>query len=423
MANSMGGFLYIASNDANHVNFRIQKAALETVDQRDTWQDVLPSKAHTLLVEFEVYDHYLAAIFMKEASHELHLFPLSDLSNPRRISLSDDPCEMSLIFEEPGLPYLRFKHSTLTSPPAQYEYFFETGEIKKVHQLPIPNYAPENYRIERMTAKTWDGKDLPLTLLRSASADPKQSPLCIYAYGSYGLSMEPTFAKSCLSIVDAGFTFALVHARGGCERGYEWYLDGKLDTKINTFKDVISGTEALIQRFDIRSPGKVVLNGGSAGGLVVGYCANNRPDLFGTVIGEVPFVDLTKDMLDASLPLTPQEWREWGNPEDGQVFDYFMQYDPIMNVHKGVYPDVLVTAGLTDPRVPYWEPYKFAELVRSERTNKGLTLCYTYDSGGHFGGSGRYENFKKTARKIAFAKKAVDTWDERRVEEQTTQEG
>ncbi len=417
---SANGYLYFSTNEGEHVNHQLFRTPFEKAADPTSWELLIPSLPNRMLVDFDVYDNHLAAVFMLLASHELYLYPLDDLSKPKRIAVSDDPCDISIDFEETDTPYLRFNHSSMLSPRAKYEYNFESQLVEKVYQKVVPNYNPADYRSEQMIAKTYDGKDLPISLLYKADRDQTAAPLYVYAYGSYGLSMEPNFTRVALSIADAGFIYAIVHARGGSECGYEWYLDGKMSHKTNTFKDVISGTEALVEHFNIKDASDVVLNGGSAGGLVIGYCANERPDLFGTVIGEVPFVDLVKDMLNTSIPLTMGEWMEWGNPQIEEQFDWMMAYDPIHNVKEQGYPNVLLTAGLTDPRVPYWHPYKFGLKIRAYRSDPdGLTFMHAYDAGGHFGGSGRYEPLKKQACKVAFAIKSVENQRQRSGKQKT----
>jgi len=249
---------------------------------------------------------------------------------------------------------------------------------------------------------------VPISLLHCR--DHKQdgsAPALVYGYGAYGMAMPAAFSTSRLSLVDRGFVYAICHVRGGTEKGWRWYREGKLAKKPNTFSDFIAATEFLVRDRWI-APDKAVAHGGSAGGLLMGAIANMRPDLFGGIIAEVPFVDVINTMLDDTLPLTPPEWQEWGNPiSDEQAFRTMLGYSPYDNVRAQDYPAMLVLAGLTDPRVTYWEPAKWVAKLRSLRTNKKLIAFRTNLDAGHGGASGRFDRLKEVALGYAFAIKVT----------------
>ncbi len=245
---------------------------------------------------------------------------------------------------------------------------------------------------------------MPISILHRRDVKPDgTAPLLLYGYGSYGYALPASFATGRLSLVDRGFVYAIAHIRGGTEKGWHWYQDGKLQKKPNTFADFITAAEYL-GRGGYAAPGKIIAHGGSAGGLLMGAVANLRPDLFGGIIGEVPFVDVITTMLDDTLPLTPPEWQEWGNPiEDAQAFRTMLGYSPYDNVRAQAYPAMLVLAGLTDPRVTYWEPAKWVAKLRERNTGNRLIALKTNMDAGHGGAAGRFDRLKEVALSYAFA--------------------
>jgi oligopeptidase B len=253
-----------------------------------------------------------------------------------------------------------------------------------------------------------DGETVPISLLyRKDLALDGTAPCLLYGYGAYGIAMPAAFGTSRLSLVDRGFVYAIAHVRGGTEKGWRWYKDGKLARKPNTFKDFIAAATFLAGS-GLIAPDKIVAHGGSAGGLLMGAIANLRPDLFGGVIAEVPFVDALNTMLDDSLPLTPPEWPEWGNPiTDAQAFRDILSYSPYDNVCAQAYPPTLVLAGISDPRVTYWEPAKWVARLRATKTDRNLIILRTNMDAGHGGAAGRFDRLKEVALAYAFAVKVV----------------
>jgi oligopeptidase B len=299
---------------------------------------------------------------------------------------------------------LRFTYSSMTTPLRVYDYDMATRVrvLRKEQEIPS-GHDPEKYRTGRILVASHDGAEVPVSLLYRADLKRDGSaPLLLYGYGSYGHAMPASFSTSRLSLVDRGFVYAIAHIRGGMDKGYNWYRSGRMLTKKNTFLDFIAAAEGLISSGYTRK-GEIAIHGGSAGGMLVGAVANMRPDLFKAVVGEVPFVDVLNTMCDDTLPLTPPEWPEWGNPiADAEAYDYIASYSPYDNVAARDYPHILATAGLTDPRVTYWEPAKWVARLRELKTDSNLLLLKTNMDAGHAGASGRFDRLKEVALVYAF---------------------
>lgn len=301
----------------------------------------------------------------------------------------------------------RFNYASLVTPNTVIDYDMRarTREIKKQQKIPS-GYDATKYRSELVYARAHDGTEVPISLVYRLSKDGTflrdgSHPLYLYGYGSYGYSMSASFSTTRLSLVDRGFVYAIAHIRGGAEMGRQWYDDGKFLKKKNTFSDFISSAEHLIKE-GFTSKGEITCAGGSAGGLLVGTVINERPELFKAAVAHVPFVDVVNTMLDESLPLTALEYEEWGNPADREYYRYIKSYSPYDNVSKKAYPHMLVTSGLNDPRVTYWEPAKWVAKLRELKTDKNLILQQIEMEAGHSGPSGRYESLKKSALEYAF---------------------
>jgi oligopeptidase B len=302
----------------------------------------------------------------------------------------------------------RFSYSSLVTPSSVYDYDVQarTRILKKRQEIPS-GYDSSRYEVRRFMAPARDGAQVPVSLLvRRGTRQDGATPLLLYAYGSYGFTREPTFTSSVLSLVDRGFAYAIAHIRGGQEMGRQWYDDGKMMKKMNTFWDYIDVAEDLVRR-RYTSPDRLVANGGSAGGLLMGVVANLRPDLFRAIVAEVPFVDVINTMLDASLPLTAQEWEQWGNPRVPEHYAYMRQYSPYDNVSRQDYPWMLVTTSFNDSQVMYWEPAKWVARLRALKTDARPLYFRTNLAGGHGGSSGRYERLRETAFRYAFMLDAV----------------
>jgi len=280
--------------------------------------------------------------------------------------------------------------------------------LRKQQEVPS-GHNIEDYVTKRIFAPAKDGTSIPISILfhRNTATD-SNAPLLLYGYGSYGSSMPASFSTTRLSLVNRGFIYAIAHIRGGMELGYDWYTQGKLRNKKNTFTDFIAAAEHLIQT-DYTSKGKITIHGGSAGGMLVGAVVNLRPDLFYAAIADVPFVDVLNTMCDDTLPLTPPEWPEWGNPITSKDdYAFIKSYSPYDNVQSQDYPHILITAGLTDPRVTYWEPAKWAAKLRAKKTDNNIVLLKTIMDAGHAGASGRFDSLKEVALMYAFVLKLYE---------------
>ncbi len=303
---------------------------------------------------------------------------------------------------------LRFTYSSLVTPPSVFDYDLaaRTRELKKEEPV-LGGYDRTQYEVERLMVPARDGARVPVSLVRRKPFTRDGSrPLLLYGYGSYGYTLEPTFSSARLSLLDRGFTYAIAHVRGGQELGRGWYDAGKMMHKLNTFHDFTDVAEYLV-RERYTSADRQVANGGSAGGLLMGAVANMRPDLFRAIVADVPFVDVINTMLDASIPLTAQEWEQWGNPAEREAYEYMRRYSPYDNVRAQAYPWMLVMSGINDPRVHYWEPAKWVAKLRALKTDRNPLLLRMEMESGHGGSSGRYERLKEQAFRYAFILDAV----------------
>ncbi|MFN5082117.1 MAG: S9 family peptidase [Brevundimonas sp.] len=309
---------------------------------------------------------------------------------------------------------MRYGYNSPSTPTSTYDYDLatRTRTLRKVQEVPS-GHDPADYVVERLNAPAPDGELVPVTVLRRRSTPVDGSaPLLLYGYGSYGIPMPASFSTGRLSLVDRGFIYAIAHIRGGSDKGWNWFLQARRFTKKNTFTDFIAAAEHLIARNYTRA-GRIVAQGGSAGGLLMGAVTNMRPDLWGGVIAQVPFVDVINTMSDTTLPLTPPEWPEWGNPlEDPDAYDYMMSYSPYDQVSAQAYPPILATGGLSDPRVTYWEPQKWVARLRPATTSTNPVLLKINMEAGHGGASGRFDFLKESAHDYAFAVWALErSWE------------
>ncbi len=300
---------------------------------------------------------------------------------------------------------VRFAYSSMTTPTEVYDYEMvsRTRTLRKRQQIPS-GHDPANYVTTRIVARAHDGAEVPVSILHRRDFKPDgTAPLLLYGYGSYGMSMPASFAANRLSLVDRGFVYAIAHIRGGADKGWAWYLDGKREKKTNTFDDFAAAGRALVEA-GYTSARRIVGHGGSAGGMLMGAVANRAGELFAGILAEVPFVDVLNTMLDDTLPLTPPEWPEWGNPiTDPEAFRYILSYSPYDNVAAKDYPKILAMGGLTDPRVTYWEPAKWIARLRPTMTSGGPVLLRTNMGAGHGGSSGRFNRLDEVAIGYAFA--------------------
>ena len=401
---AQGDEIVILTNADGAEDFKIVRVPAAS-PERANWRDWVPHVAGRLIEHIACFADDIARL---ERDNGL----------PRIVVSHGDGIEHEIAFKEAayalgldsGFEYetttLRFSYSSPTTPEQVFDYDMRTRTRVLRKQQPIPSgHDPARYRSARVFAAAHDGQQVPVTLLWHESTPTDGSaPLLLYGYGSYGITIPAGFSTARLSLVDRGFIWALAHIRGGKDKGYSWYRHGRLLEKKNTFFDFIaaaehlSGGDAAVCR-----PGNITIEGGSAGGLLVGACVNLRPDLFRAAVAHVPFVDALNTICDGELPLTPIEWPEWGNPiESREVYEYMASYSPYDNVAARAYPSMLVTAGLTDPRVTYWEPAKWVARLRARKTDDNLLLLRTYMEAGHAGKSGRFERLRETALHYAF---------------------
>ncbi len=395
-----GDRLYVLTNWQAR-NFRLMEASFTATDKRE-WKEVLPHNEKIYLEGADVYEKFL---IISERENGLAQVRVRDRASSKdRLLKFPDPAYEVAAF---GLPdyqstYMRFKYESLVQPPSVYdeEIATEKRSLRKVRE--VPGYNKDLYEVKRLWATAKDGAKVPLSvLLKKGLKLDGGNPVLLYGYGSYGLTTDVYFRGHALSLVDRGFVFALAHIRGGSEMGRDWYENGRLKNKMNTFTDFIGCAESLIKD-KYTSAKHLYMMGGSAGGLLMGAVMNLRPDLFNGVIAAVPFVDVLTTMLDESIPLTTGEYKEWGDPRIKEQYMVMKEYSPYDNVQAKAYPNLLVTTGYHDSQVQYWEPAKWVARLREMKTDKNQLLLYTELEAGHSGASGRFEALKTLAKEYAF---------------------
>ena len=393
------GTLYLHSND-NHENFRLATAPIERPGE---WTTLIEGSDQFYLTGFELFrDFYviegrrsgLDQIEVRYYGDPARIEPISFPEASYSAGLGDNP--------EWAVDRLRLSYESMVSPATVYDYHLadQRLEVLKVQEI-LSGYNAALYTTERLEIPAHDGTLIPVSLVMRKDRQPG-GPLHLYGYGAYGIAIEPGFSTTRLSLVDRGFAYAIAHVRGGDDLGRAWYKAGKLERRTNTFTDFVDVARGLIAR-GLTQAGRISISGGSAGGELMGAVVNSDPELWGAVVAHVPFVDVLNTMLDASLPLTPGEWPEWGNPiEDQAAFELIRSYSPYDQVSAQPYPPILVTAGLNDPRVTYWEPAKWVAKLREFKTGAGELLLKTNMGAGHGGKSGRFESLEETAEEFAF---------------------
>lgn len=404
--------LVILTNADGAEDFKIVTVPIETPG-RENWSDLIAHMPGTLIVGCEVFADYLVRLERVAALPRIVIHNWESLQETT-IRFEEEAYALGL---EGGYEYatqnLRFSYSSPTTPRQVIEFNMASGTRTLLKQDEVPSgHNPADYVTRRIQAVAADGELVPVTVLHRADCILDGSaPVLLYGYGSYGMTMPASFVTPRLSLVDRGFIYAIAHIRGGMEKGYRWYTDGKRDRKRNTFTDFIAAAEALIAQ-NMACPGGIAIHGGSAGGMLMGACANMAPGLWRAVVADVPFVDVLNTMCDTSLPLTPIEWPEWGNPiEDKAAYDYILSYSPYDNVEAKAYPALLATAGLTDPRVTYWEPAKWVAKLRDLKTDDNPLLLKTNMSAGHAGAAGRFDRLEELAFNYAFVLKSFGIMD------------
>nr|WP_249787406.1 S9 family peptidase [Bradyrhizobium sp. BRP23] len=399
-----GDELFILTNADDAIDFKIVTTPLSQ-PERKNWRDLIPYRPGIYIIDLDLYAGHLVRL---ERANALPSVVIRDLSTSEEHAIAFDEAAYSLDTMgsyEFATTTLRFSYSSMTTPSEIYDYDMvkRTRVLRKRQEIPS-GHDPADYVTTRIMAKSYDGTEVPVSILyrRGLKLDGA-APLLLYGYGSYGMAMPASFSANRLSLVDRGFVYAIAHIRGGADKGWGWYLDGKREKKTNSFDDFAASARALIDT-KYTSAKRIVGHGGSAGGMLMGAVANRAGELFAGIVAEVPFVDVLNTMLDDTLPLTPPEWPEWGNPiESEKDFRTILSYSPYDNVAAKEYPAILAMGGLTDPRVTYWEPAKWIARLRATMRGGGPVLLRTNMGAGHGGASGRFDRLDEVAIVYAFA--------------------
>ncbi len=391
------GEFYIRSNHESEL-FGLYKTA--SIDK--PWETVIAPQKEVDLEGFDLFNRWLVVEERKQGLVSLRQI---DWKTGQSTNVTfDDPVYMAWLGFNPQADSeeLRFGYTSMTTPSSTYQWNMQTHQKQLLKQQEVKGFERDLYESERIWVKAQDGVDVPVSLVYRKDLFKKgENPILIYGYGSYGSSIDPSFSSPRLSLLDRGFVYAIVHVRGGGELGKRWYNQGKMEHKVNTFTDFIDATKYLIAK-GYGAPKHVYAMGGSAGGLLMGAVVNMAPELYRGVVSQVPFVDVVTTMLDASIPLTTGEYEEWGNPADKDVYFRLKSYSPYDNVVAKAYPHLLVTTGLHDSQVQYWEPAKWVAKLRELKTDNNLLLLDTNMSAGHGGKSGRFNRLRDTAKEYAF---------------------
>jgi len=396
-----GDDFYIVTNlDAK--NFRLMKTPVNKTGVKN-WKEVIAHREDVFLEGIELFSNYMVVDERKEGLNQLRIINWAD-GTEHYLDFWEEVYTAGVsVNPEFNTDILRFSYSSLTTPSSTYDYNMVTKDKELLKQQEvIGDFDPANYEARRIYAEADDGKKIPMSIVyRKGMEKNGETPTLIYGYGSYGATMDPRFSSVRLSLLDRGFIYAIAHVRGSQIYGRGWYEDGKLFNKMNTFTDFISCSEQLINN-GYTNPDKLFAMGGSAGGLLMGAVVNLRPELYRGVVAAVPFVDVVTTMLDETIPLTTSEYDEWGNPNEKEYYEYMLSYSPYDQVEAKAYPNMLVTTGLHDSQVQYFEPAKWVAKLRDMKTDDNMLLMYCNMDTGHGGASGRFERLKDVAMEYAF---------------------
>lgn len=398
-----GDYFYIQTNKDNATNFKLMKTPINKTT-KENWVDVIPHREETLLEDVSIFKNYLV---IEERTEGLGKIRIKTWDGKEDYYLPfDEETYSAGVYSNPEFDtdVIRYSYNSMTTPNSVIDFNMksQTKEIKKEQEVLGGKFDKNNYKSERVWATARDGKKVAISLVYHKDTElNKNTPLLQYAYGSYGYTISDGFSSTRLSLLDRGFVYALAHIRGGQYLGREWYNDGKMMNKKNTFFDFIDCSKFLIEN-NYTSAEHLYAMGGSAGGLLVGAVSNLNPELYNGIIAAVPFVDVISTMLDESIPLTTGEFDEWGNPKEKEAYDYMLSYSPYDQVAKKEYPNMLVTTGYFDSQVQYWEPAKWVAKLRELKTDDNILLLHTNMDVGHGGASGRFDALKETARDYTF---------------------
>ncbi|OBZ95983.1 peptidase S9 [Pararhizobium polonicum] len=403
-----GDVFYILTNADGAKDFKIMQTPVDKPG-RENWVDVVPHTPGRLIISHMAFARHLVWL---ERENGLPQIKIRDrkTGEEHSIAFAEEAYSLGLSgAAEYDTDVIRFSYSSMTTPSQLYDYNMVTRERTLLKTQEVPSgHNIDDYVTRRVMAPGWDGAEVPVTLLyRKDTPLDGSAPCLLYGYGAYGIAIPASFNTNCLSLADRGFVYAIAHIRGGKDKGFAWYEDGKMEKKTNTFKDFIAAADYLNQQ-KFTSYANIIAEGGSAGGMLMGAIANMAPEKFKGVIAAVPFVDVLNTMLDDTLPLTPPEWPEWGNPIDSkEAYERMAAYSPYDNVSEKPYPAILALGGLTDPRVTYWEPAKWVAKLREKTTGNEPILMKTNMDAGHGGASGRFQRLEEIAFEYAFAIKVA----------------
>ncbi|MCF6300231.1 MAG: S9 family peptidase [Proteobacteria bacterium] len=394
---------FIINTNWQAKNFRVMKVAIENASDKAQWQEILPHDDETLIYGVETFTDWLAVDQRKNGIK--HIKIINWQTGEEKLIDSNEAAYTMWISYNPqqNTNLMRYSYNSLTTPGSVIEIDLDTGKKKTLKQNKINGaYDPAQYQSIRINIKATDGASVPVSLVyKKDVANLKDRPLLVYGYGSYGSSIDPSFSLSRISLLDRGFIYAIAHVRGSQAKGRAWYEDGKLFNKINTFTDFIDVSKALLAQ-GYGDKNRMYASGGSAGGLLVGAVANMAGDLYHGMIADVPFVDVVTTMLDEDIPLTTGEFDEWGNPKNKDSYGYMLSYSPYDQVSAQTYPNMLITTGLHDSQVQYWEPAKWTAKLRDMKTDENIIIMRTNMETGHGGASGRFQYYKETDQDYAF---------------------
>ncbi len=385
-------------------NFKLSKVRDDLSHGMESWVDVIPHRQDTFLEEFELFDSFLAIQERESGLTSIRILPDSEFKQAYNIPFEENAFTVYLHQNpDPTSTKLRIGYTSLTTPSTVYDYHLSSGELEQLKQVEVlGDFSSADYFSERLQVRARDGEEVPVSIVyKKGIEEHRNSPLLLYGYGSYGISVDPYFSHARLSLLDRGFAFAIAHIRGGQVKGRPWYEKGKLQHKMNTFTDFIDVADFLVENAYVAQD-KLYAMGGSAGGLLMGAVMNMRPELWKGIVAQVPFVDVMTTMLDASIPLTTGEYTEWGNPNIEEDYYRMLEYSPYDNITSKNYPSLLITSGYHDSQVQYWEPTKWAAKLREQKTDQNPLLLVTEMKAGHGGASGRFTRLKEVALEYAF---------------------
>jgi oligopeptidase B len=397
-----GEFYIVTNKDAE--NFKVVRAPANDPNEKN-WVDFIPHNPAIKVDDINFFKGYAVVSEVENGLEYLRVMDTKTRRAPIRIETPESVYTMALATNpEYDTPIIRYGYASMITPNSTYEFDLKTRKSTLIKQQEIPSgYDKSQYETTRVWATARDGVKVPVSIvMKKGTKLDGRSPMLLYAYGSYGFSMTPSFSTARLSLVDRGMIYAIAHIRGGSELGEKWRQEGRMFKKLNTFHDFIDSAKWLVAN-KYTSSDRLVAQGGSAGGLLMGAVANMSPETFHSLIVQVPFVDVMNTMLDETLPLTTEEWIEWGNPNEKAAWDYMVQYSPYENVKAQKYPNMLIEISLNDSQVPYWEGAKFAAKVRELKTDDNIILLKTNMGAGHGGSSGRYDRLKEVAFDYAYA--------------------